>query len=330
METRSALTTTNAGEFFTVQTALEQNAAAVYLASLAQGSRRTMRGALDSIAGLLTNGQTDALTFDWSRVKFAHTAAIRSRLAENYSAASANKMLSALRGVLKASWRLGQMDAETYARAVDIDAVKGERLPAGRALSSGEIAALLNVCASDSSPSGARDGAMLGILYSCGLRRAEICSLELTDYDAETGGLIVRGKGSKERTAYVTNGTKEALSDWLNVRGGEAGALFCPIEKGGRVIIRHMYPEAVFFMLQKRGAQAGIHNFSPHDFRRTFAGDLLDAGADISTVQKLMGHASPVTTARYDRRGEETKKRAVELLHVPYHPRGGGGIQTQT
>jgi integrase len=277
-----------------------------------------MHGALDAIAGLLTNGRADALGLDWAALRFQHTAAIRSKLAETYSPATANKMLSALRGVLKAAWRLGLMAADDYTRAADVESVKGSTLPAGRALTAGEIAALLEACANDPTPAGARDAAMIALLRVGGLRRAELCALDIGDYTPADGQLIIRGKRNKERTAYVTNGAADALADWLQIRGDEPGPLFCPVNKGGRIITRWMYPEAVFNMLRKRGEQAGVKDLSPHDLRRTFVSDLLDAGADISTVQRLAGHSSVTTTARYDRRGEEAKRKAVELLHVPY------------
>ena len=79
-----------------------------------------------------------------------------------------------------------------------------------------------------------------------------------------------------------------------------------------------MTPQAVLLIVQKRAKQAGVKSFSPHDFRRTFCSDLLDWGVDIVTVQKLAGHASPVTTSKYDRRGEETKRQAVEKLGISY------------
>lgn len=332
MNARAATEPTNAHALIIPNAArlpLDRNAAAVYLASLALGSRRTMRDALNVIAAMLTNGDADALTLQWAALRFQHTAAIRAKLAEHYGAATANKMLSALRGVLKTSWRLGQMSADDYNRAADVQGVNGATLPKGRALASGEIDALMTACLNDSSAAGTRDAAIIALLRVGGLRRAEICALNVDDYDAASGALVIRGKRNKERAGYVTNGAKEALDDWLILRGNETGALFCPVSKGGTIILRRMYPEAIFNLLCKRAAQAGVKDLSPHDFRRTFAGDLLDAGADIVTVQKLMGHANVQTTARYDRRGEQAKRKAVALLHVPYRKRAASNVDTR-
>jgi integrase len=150
-------------------------------------------------------------------------------------------------------------------------------------------------------------------------------ALELSDFDTLTGKLTIRsGKGRKDRTVYATNGTHAALSDWLTIRGNTPGALFTPVNKAGKVTIATMTSQAVYNMLKKRAVQAGVKDFSPHDFRRTFVGDLLDRGVDIVTVQKLAGHASPTTTGRYDRRPEEAKRQAAAKLHFPYSKRTKG------
>ncbi len=80
---------------------------AVYLASLSAGSRRTMLGALNTIAAMAGGERVDAQSFPWHQLRHEHTTAIRSALAERYSPSTANKMLAAMRGVLKACWRLG-------------------------------------------------------------------------------------------------------------------------------------------------------------------------------------------------------------------------------
>ena len=305
----------------------DQNPALVYLAGLSEGSRRTMRQALDAIAHLVGDG-ADALTLPWANLRFQHTAAIRSKLAETYAPTTANKMLSALRGVLKAAWKLGQMSAEDYHRAADLGSVKGETLPAGRSITPGEIAALADACAADQSAAGVRDAAIIGLLYSCGLRRAELVGLDLEDYDVEAGTLAIRRreqgigpKRGKERLAHVVSGVTAALADWLTIRGDAPGPLFSPIRRGGHVQRGRVTSQAIYKMLQKRAGQAEVKHLSPHDFRRTFVGDLLDAGADIAVVQRLAGHANVQTTARYDRRPEAAKRKAAGLLHYPYRRR---------
>ncbi|MCE5197979.1 MAG: hypothetical protein ABFD54_13770 [Armatimonadota bacterium] len=160
----------------------DNHPAVVYIMSLAPGSRRTMK---EATARALTNGQQDAITLDWPSLRHQHTAAIREELASKYAPATANKMLSALRGVLKEAWRLGLMTAEDYQCAADLKAVKGEKLPCGRALSHGEVRALFEVCAKDTSAAGVRDAALLVVLYGAGVRRSEAAALKLEDFDQE-------------------------------------------------------------------------------------------------------------------------------------------------
>jgi len=314
------LTITTTGKIITHD--LARNPAAVYVAGLTSVlSRRTMRHALDTIARMVGGDAADALTCPWRKLRYKDTKAIRAQLAERYAPATANKMLAALRGTLKEAWRLKLMTAAAYHAAVDVKTVKGATLPAGRSITPGELSALMDNCANDPTPAGARDGAMIALLYTCGLRRAEIAALDPVDYDSNTGELRIRGKGNKERLAHCINGAAAAMADWLAVRGDRPGALFLPIRKGGHLADKGLSTTAVFMILRRRAAAACVSALSPHDLRRTFVGDLLDAGADIVTVQHLAGHANVTTTARYDRRPEAAKRRATELLHIPYRRR---------
>jgi integrase len=319
----SEIVPTSKGEIVTGGSqALDQNPAAVYLARLtSDNGRRTQRQALDVMAGLVT-GNADCLAFPWQELRYQHTAAIRAKLIEKYAPATCNKFLSALRGVLKEAWRLGLMSAEEYQRAADLASVTGSTIPAGRAAKQNEIYKLMVTCQNDLTAAGARDAAMISLLYACGVRRDELAHLRFENYDhdpeAGEGTLKILGKRNKERTVPVVNGAYDALADWLDVRGLEPGALFYAINKGGRLKPGQMTNQAVYNILQKRIEQAGIKNLSPHDLRRTFISDLLDSGADIATVARLAGHSNVQTTMRYDRRPEEAKRKAARLLTVPY------------
>lgn len=318
------LTVSNPNELTVVSnTPLDRNPAAVYLAGLANDkARRVQAQALAVVAEMLT-GSPEIMSCNWAGVNYAYLQAVRAKLAERYAAATSNRILSAIRGVLKAAFLLEQIAAEDYQRAIMVKNVTGTTLPAGRELASGELAALMAACEADTSPAGVRDAAIIALAYSCGLRRDEITSLDLGDYDKETGRLVIHGKRNKERTAYLINGAARAMADWLTIRGGAAGALFFPVNKGGMIAERRMTNQAIYNLLSKRGAEAGVSDFSPHDLRRTFVGDLLEAGADIAIVARMAGHASVTTTARYDRRPEQAKHKAAGLLHVPYRGKSG-------
>ena len=312
---------------------LSQHPAEVYLARLAPGSRRTMRGALNSLALLLgiprvleqdaTNQQD--VTYRacrWDQLRYQHTAALRSLLVEQYAASTANKMLAALRGVLKEAWQLGHMASEDYHRARNVQNVRDTTLLRGRALKMGESIALLAACADDDRLAALRDAALLAVMQGAGLRRSEIVGLDLADYDAGADTLRVRrGKGNKDRLVPLSSSAVPTLQDWLAERGAWAGPLFCRTRKGNKVVQERLSSQAVYKTVQRRAQAALVQQITPHDLRRTFISNLLDAGVDLSTSSELAGHSDPRTTKRYDRRGDATRRQAVDKLHVPHIPR---------
>ncbi len=159
---------------------------------------------------------------------------------------------------------------------------------------------------------------MLSLLYGCGLRRAEVVALDLADWRRDASQLRVRGKGDKERIAH-TDALIHVLEAWLRVRGDKPGPLLTCIERG-HPGLRRMSTRAVYFAVKRRAKEARIGDLSPHDLRRTFVGDLLEAGADLSQVQGLAGHSQVTTTQRYNRRPEQSRKKAAQRLWIPCRP----------
>jgi site-specific recombinase XerD len=286
----------------------------VYINRLGIGSRRGQIGALDIVAGFLLGRPTRAQDVDWASVRYNQTSAVRGWLISKYRPATCKRILAAVRGVLKESWRLGLMSHDDFVRAADIPPIRAEDKSRGRALSKEEIRKLFDACASDPSIAGVRDLALLAVLYGVGLRRSELVALNVDDYDVTHGTLSIHGKGDKPRTGYVLESVKVDLDAWAELRGDWQGSLFCPFVKGNRMNRRRMTPEGLAVILRKRAEQAGVEPFSSHDIRRTFITDLLAAGADLAIVQRLAGHKNISTTIIYDRRGESATIAGARLL----------------
>jgi integrase len=300
---------------------VEEHPVAVYLARLTSPqSRRTMRSKLDGVARLIL-GDPNATAWDvpWAKLDPIHLDALRSIIAERNAPSTGNCILAAVRGVLKACWRLGQINAERLARLLDVEPVRGSSPPTGRSIETAEIRALFEACYDKGRPNAsARDAAVLALLYGAGLRRAELAALDVADVDRDREEVVIRrGKGNKARIVPLALGAADYVSQWLSRRSEVAGPLLLPVNKGDAVQDRRMGPDSIGHLVKRLCARAGVKDAAAHDFRRTLIGDLLDAGADLATVQQIAGHASPTTTSRYERRPAEARRRAARLVRVP-------------
>ena len=327
-----------------VQRAHNRNPVVSYLASLgSQDSRRVQKTALDQIAVALSNGAIeDCLHFPWEQLDYGTVTAIKAWLDAKYAPATVNRYLCAVRRVIKEAWRHHLITAEEYQRATDVKSVSAQRLPSGRELESAEIRALIETCLGDEDNPilGIRDAAIISLMYSSGLRRAEVVALDFADLNLDRGELRVIGKRNKERKAFLAKGAVLAIEKWLEVRGLEPGPLFYSVNKGGNIvrhrteriseeerrsgirpkqIVARLSDQTIYHLINKRANQAGlVKKATPHDMRRTFVSDLLDVGVDLATVSKMAGHEDTNTTKRYDRRSSRVMQEAAQKLDVPY------------
>ena len=296
-----------------------------YLDSLSPGSVPAQYSALRLAGRVLTGDSTmEPEEVPWEALRYEHTGGLpQSLLGLGLKPSTVNRILCAVRGVLRAAWRLGLVDRDQQERACDVPPCRYETLPAGRALPGEDLAALYDACARDRTPAkGARDAAILALCYPSGMRRAEVVALDLahlTLTPARAELIITRGKGHKERPAYLEGNALAALRAWLAHRGDAPGPLVCHVRKGGHIHPgRRLSDEGLAFMLERRAKEAGLARTTPHDLRRTSVSDLLAAGVDIAVVAGIVGHADLKTTRRYDRRGEAPKQEAVGRIQVPY------------
>jgi integrase/recombinase XerD len=185
-------------------------------------------------------------------------------------------------------------------------------------LSTGEVDALFAACAGTSGEN-IRDLAMLELLYATGLRVSELVGLKLREVNLDSGYLMTLGKGNKERLVPIGESACRRVTDYLEgVR-----YRFDPTRQKRILFLSRlgeaMSRQAFWNIIKKRACMAGISkNISPHTLRHSFATHLLENGADLRSVQVMLGHADLSSTQIYTHVTRERLKR----LHQQIHPRG--------
>ena len=239
----------------------------------------------------------------------ADTRAVRAYVARLHqrrlSKATIARKLAAVRSCFRFLARRGALPANP-ARQVRSPRL-GRRLPSF--LPVDEATVLLNA-PPEPSAAGARDRALLELLYASGLRVAEGCGLDLDDLDEARRTVRVVGKGDKERVVPVGETALEALAAHLAMRGRRRGPLFLNA-RGGRLTSR-----SALRIVRARARQAGIdQRVTPHTLRHSFATHMLGAGADLRLIQELLGHSRLSTTQRYTHVSPEHLMRVYDRAH---------------
>lgn len=186
--------------------------------------------------------------------------------------------------------------------------------PLPRVLDENEVTRLLGT-PELSDPAGLRDRAILEVLYSSGMRVAELAGLDVDQVDFVSGVAVARGKGMKERMVFVGRMALAMLEEYLKTRGGEA--------RGSRPLFLNrlgdrLDPRSIERLVDKAGRRCGFtRKVTPHTLRHSFATHLLDRGADVRSVQELLGHANMVTTQIYT----HVTAVAMKAVYDRAHPR---------
>jgi integrase/recombinase XerD len=205
--------------------------------------------------------------------------------------------------------------AKDPARLIDLPK-SGLKLP--DVLSIDEISAMLNAPDITSSK-GLRDAAMLELLYAAGLRVSELIHVKIQDINIEVGFVRTLGKGSKERVVPIGSHARRRITDYI----ANARPMLLKHHPSHYLFVAHagkpMTRQAFWKLMKKYSVIAGIEKeIKPHSFRHSFASHLLEGGADLRSVQMMLGHVDISTTQIYTHVARDHLKK----LHEKYHPRG--------
>jgi integrase/recombinase XerC len=279
-------------------------------------SVHTIRAYLGDLESLLTHLETIGVT-DVSQLELVH---LRSWLANQQVKGGARTTLSrrAVSVRLFTKWAVKNKYL-TKDVAATLATPKGHRtLPEVLDIADAKTAmdSLATRASEEETPISLRDVAMVELLYATGARVAELCGLDLSDIDYDRQTIRVLGKGNKERTIPLGNPAMKALNVWLNqgrdsVKNSTSGnAVF--LGARGKRIDQRTVRTVVYNALQ---AIEGIERMGPHALRHSAATHLLEGGADLRTVQEILGHASLATTQIYTHVSTERLQKAFKQAH---------------
>jgi len=161
-----------------------------------------------------------------------------------------------------------------------------------------------------------RDQAILELLFSSGMRVSELCLLKRTQINAKKNEITVRGKGKKLRIVFISPNAKKSLKNYINLRHDDLLPLFLNHSTAKKTIADSLTPRSIQRIIKKYAVSAGISKkVTPHTLRHSFATDLLQAGADIRSVQRMLGHANIATTQIYT----HVTDSKLKAIHQQFH-----------
>ena len=299
-----------------------RNPLTLYLTRLAPSSQLTMRYVLQDAADRLGFEDINLEDIDWHLLQPEHVIALVAALREDgYAPNTSSLYVNAVRGVMNEAWRMSLISQDHLLKMRSVKAAPGTRLGQGRNLRRSLIRELMEVCAADPRPQGLRDAAVIGILYGSGMRKSESVNLDLAQINFEERSLRVTGKGNKALIKYAPAWAFEKLTVWLDFRreqlkDGEQDDtfLFNRIRRGSHITRERITKHAIYYIARQRGEQVGV-KIMPHDFRRSFITRVIEEH-DLSIAQKLAHHSNIQTTASYDVRDDNERRRAVDRFDL--------------
>ncbi|MBJ2260395.1 site-specific integrase [Pseudomonas sp. MF6787] len=303
-------------------TEISRNPLTLYLARLAPSSQLTMRYVLQDAADRLGFEEINLEDIDWHLLQPEHVMALVAVLREDgYAPNTSSLYVNAVRGVMNEAWRISLISQEHLLKMRSVKATAGTRLSPGRNLRRTLIRELMDVCAADPRPQGLRDAAVIGILYGSGMRKSESVNLDLAQVNFAERSLRVTGKGNKELLKYAPAWAFAKLQAWLEFRReqlkeGEQddSFLFNRIRRGSHITRERITKHAIYYIARQRGEQVGV-KIMPHDFRRSFITRVIEEH-DLSIAQKLAHHTNIQTTASYDVRDDNERRRAIDRFDL--------------